>query len=168
MPDISHIKFQPSVQKIKRGTSFEKGRYAELQVTTNFSFLAGASHAEEYVNEAALLGYRALAVTDINSLAGVVRAHIAAKEIEFPFIVGCRLELYFEETLSTSNTNAPTLSVLTYPTSRESYANLCRLLTLGKRRTIKGECFLTIHDFLRYSKELVTIVVPPTLQDTTT
>ena len=63
------------------GESLNDMRYAELHCKTNFSFLEGASHADELVRQAAALGYRALAVTDRNSLAGVVRAHIAAKDV---------------------------------------------------------------------------------------
>src|SRR5678815_2483690 len=65
--------------------------YAELQVTSNFTFLTGASHPDELVQQAAALGYRAIAITDTNSLAGIVRAHIAAKETGIPLAIGCRL-----------------------------------------------------------------------------
>src|SRR3712207_1114227 len=65
--------------------------YGELDVTTNFSFLRGASHPDELVFRAAELGYRAIAVTDRNSLAGVVRAHGAAKQAGLKLIVGARL-----------------------------------------------------------------------------
>src|SRR3954451_2576837 len=105
--------------------------YAELDVTTNFSFLRGASHPDELVFTAAMLGYRALAVTDVNSLAGVVRAHAAAKQVKgFHLLIGARLQL----------TDAPDL--LVWATDRAAYGRLCRLLTLGKRRTEKGECSL--------------------------
>ena len=67
--------------------------YVELQVTTNFSFLRGASHPAELVLQAAALGHRAIAVTDRNSLAGVVRAHAAAKEAGVDLVVGARLDL---------------------------------------------------------------------------
>src|SRR4051794_18648385 len=66
-------------------------RYAELQVTTNFSFLRGASHPDELVLTAAALGHSALAITDRNSFAGVVRAHHAAKQVEIRLVIGCRL-----------------------------------------------------------------------------
>src|SRR5258708_38763626 len=68
-------------------------RYAELEVTSNYTFLTGASHPEELVQRAAGLGLEALAITDTNSLAGIVRAHTAAKESGVPVIVGCRLRL---------------------------------------------------------------------------
>ncbi len=67
--------------------------YAELDVTSNFTFLRGGSHAEELVATAKALGHAAIAVTDANTLAGVVRAHLAAKEVGIKFIVGARLDL---------------------------------------------------------------------------
>ena len=67
--------------------------YVELQVTSNFSFLKGASHPEELVMQAAALGYKAIAITDVNTLAGVVRAYAAAKKMDVRLIVGCRLDI---------------------------------------------------------------------------
>lgn len=97
--------------------------YAELTVTSNFTFLTGASHADELIGQAAVLGYRAISITDCNTLAGIVRGHVAAKEAGLPFVVGARLR--FVE---------PTgLSLFVYPTDRASYGRLCRLLTIGKR-----------------------------------
>ena len=81
-------------------------RYAELQVTSHFSFLRGASSAEELFSQAALLGIEALAVVDRNSLAGIVRAHEAAKVTSVRLVVGCRLDL------------ADGMSLLVYPTDR--------------------------------------------------
>ncbi len=100
--------------------------YTELQVTTNYSFLRGASHIEELMARAAVLGMSALAVTDRNSLAGIVRAHQRARDVGIRLIVGCRLDLV----------DGP--SVLVYPTSRVGYSRLTRLLTLGKGRAGKG------------------------------
>src|SRR5438445_11891553 len=94
--------------------------YAELDVKTNFSFLRGASHPDELVYRAAELGYRAIAVTDYNSLAGVVRAHEAAKKVGIKLLIGARLAL----------ADAPDL--LVWAPDRVAYAKLCRLLTLGK------------------------------------
>ena len=65
--------------------------YTELQVTSNFSFLRGGSHPDELVIQASAMGYTALAITDHNTLAGVVRAHVAAKKAGLKLIVGCRL-----------------------------------------------------------------------------
>ena len=89
-------------------------RYAELEVTTNFTFLSGGSHPEELVATANALGLDAIAVADKNTLAGVVRAHLAAKEVGIKFIVGARLDLQ----------DAP--SLLVYPTDRAAYGRLCR------------------------------------------
>ena len=123
--------------------------YAELDVTTNFSFLHGASHPDELVYTAAMLGYRALAITDINTLAGVVRAYEAARKIDgFKLIVGARL--VFRD-------GSPDL--LVWPTDREAYANLSRLLTLGRRRAPKGECHLDLNDFLDHSTGILAGVV---------
>ncbi len=123
--------------------------YAELAVTTNFSFLRGASHPDELVIQAAHLGYRAIGITDINSVAGIVRMHVKAKEVGLKLVVGARLVL----------ANHP--DVLVWPTDRAAYARLCQLLTLGKRRTIKGECDLSIHDLFDHGKGLLVAVVPP-------
>ena len=105
--------------------------YAELQVTTNYSFLRGASHIEELFAQAAMLGLPALGITDRNSLAGIVRAHQRAQEAGVRLVVGCRLDL-------TDGT-----SILVYPTDRPAYSRLCRLLTIGKSRAGKGACDLT-------------------------
>src|SRR5437764_12649321 len=93
--------------------------YAELDVTSNFSFLRGASHPDELVYTAAELGYRAVALTDRNTLAGAVRAHAAAKSCGMKFIVGSRISL------------SDGLELLVWAPNRSSYARLCRLLTLG-------------------------------------
>jgi len=73
---------------------------AELQIMSNFSFLRGASHAHELVAVAAkLLGHRAIAVTDLNTLAGIVRAHVAAKEAKLQLVVGARIDLQDAQSL---------------------------------------------------------------------
>ena len=77
--------------------------YAELQITSNFSFLRGGSQPEELVLRAAELGLSALALTDRNTLAGVVRAHIAAKEVGIRFVVGARLDLMPEDGADSSD-----------------------------------------------------------------
>ncbi|AMY71283.1 error-prone DNA polymerase [Frigidibacter mobilis] len=123
-------------------------RYAELQVTTQFSFLRGASSAEELFATAAAMGIEALAVVDRNSLAGIVRAHEAAKATGIRLIVGCRLDL------------ACGMSVLVYPTDRAAYARLCRLLTLGKGRAGKGRCHLEWVDLAAYGEGLIAVLVP--------
>lgn len=124
-------------------------RYAELEVATNFTFLTGGSHPEELVATAKALGLAAIAVTDRNTLSGVVRAHIAAKEAGIKFIAGARLDLQ----------DAP--SLLVYPTDRAAYGRLCRLLTLGQRRAGKGQCTLFLDDVAGHAEGLIFIVVPP-------
>jgi len=123
-------------------------RYAELQVTSHFSFLRGASSADELFAQAALLGIEALAVTDRNSLAGIVRAHEAAKTTGVRLIVGCRLDL------------ADGMSLLAYPTDKPSYSRLCRLLSIGKKRGGKARCHLEWSDVAAHAEGLVAVLVP--------
>ncbi|MEE2861625.1 MAG: error-prone DNA polymerase [Pseudomonadota bacterium] len=127
--------------------------YAELQVTTHFSFLRGASSAEELFATAALLGVKALAVTDRNSLAGIVRAHEAAKDSGVRLIVGCRLDL------------VGGMSVLVYPTDRAAWSRLCRLLSLGKSRAGKGACRLEWADLALYAEGLIAVLIPDQADD---
>jgi error-prone DNA polymerase len=124
--------------------------YTELQVTTNFSFLRGASHPEEMVEQAASFGYKAIAITDRNTFAGIVRAHTAAKNSGIRFIPACRLDL----------NDGPGL--LAYPTDMKAYSLLSNLLTLGNRRTEKGKCDLYKTDVFNYSTDSKFIVIPPT------
>ena len=131
-------------------------RYTELQVTTNFSFLRGGSHPGELVQQAALLGYDRIAITDCNTLAGVVRAHIEARKIEsgFRIIVGCALELL----------DGPPL--LAFPTDKASYARLSALLSLGNSRAQKGQCHLYRADVFDHAQGLQFIAVaPPSLNE---
>ncbi|HEY6721847.1 MAG TPA: error-prone DNA polymerase [Burkholderiales bacterium] len=108
--------------------------YAELHCLSNFTFLRGASHPEELVKRAAALPYRALAITDECSLAGVVRAHVAAKEVGLPLIIGSEIRLK----------DGPKLVMLA--TGRESYGNLSELITRGRRRSKKGSYSLDWSD----------------------
>ncbi|MEX2202091.1 MAG: PHP domain-containing protein, partial [Dongiaceae bacterium] len=112
--------------------------YAELACISNFSFLRGASHPEELVEQAQALGLAALALADINSFAGVVRAHGAAKEAGFPFIPAVRLELDDKA------------AAIALPTDRAAYGRLSRLITLGRRRAPKGDCILGFADMLAH------------------
>lgn len=123
--------------------------YTELQVTSNFSFLRGASHPHELAERAAELGYTEIAITDRNSLAGIVRAHVAAKKNKIRCIPGCRLDLL----------DGPGL--LAYPTDKEAYARLSNLLTTGNLRAEKGECHLYKADVYDQTKGLKFIVLPP-------
>ncbi|HUC60789.1 MAG TPA: PHP domain-containing protein, partial [Alphaproteobacteria bacterium] len=127
--------------------------YAELQVTSNFSFLRGASHPEELVETAASLGQRAIAIADRNSLAGVVRAHVAAKEAKIRLVVGARLDA----------TDGP--SLLCFPTDRATYGRLARLITLGRRRAPKGDCEIGMADILAHAEGQILVALPPDLLD---
>jgi len=128
-------------------------RYAELQVTTHFSFLRGASSAEELFAHAAMTGVEALAVVDRNTLSGIVRAHEAAKTTGVRLIVGCRLDL------------DDGASILVYPTARPAYARLCRLLSLGKARGGKAKCILGWDDLPAYAEGLIAVLVPDLADD---
>ncbi|UMY64959.1 MULTISPECIES: error-prone DNA polymerase [unclassified Flavobacterium] len=130
-------------------------RYTELQVTTNFSFLRGGSHPEEMVEEAIRLGYGAIAITDRNTLAGVVRAHVAAlkSDTDFRLLIGCRLDLV----------DGP--SLLAYPTDKEAYGRLSGLLSEGNIRAEKGQCLLYKKDVYDYAEGLLFIVLPPPALD---
>ena len=124
-------------------------RYAELCTTTNFSFLRGASHGSELVMRAAELGLAAIGIADRNTLAGVVRAHVAAREAGLRLLVGARLV----------PRDGP--EIITYPTDRAAYGRLSRLLSEGKMRALKGDCDLTLDGILNASEGQVLIVVPP-------
>ena len=128
--------------------SGERPRYVELQVTTHFSFLRGASSPEELFSAAALLGLPALGVTDRNTVGGLVRAWDGQKVTGVRSIVGCRLDLVCGTAL------------LVYPTDRDAYARLCRLLTIGKRRAGKGACHLHWSDVEEWNEGLIGILVP--------
>jgi error-prone DNA polymerase len=124
-------------------------KYTELQVTSNFSFLRGGSHPEELVQQAADLGYDNIAITDRNTLAGIVRAHTAAKKAGIRIIVGCRLDL----------NDGP--SLMAYPTDKQAYARLSGLLSLGNLRTEKGKCDISKADLYKYAAGMKFIIVPP-------
>ena len=132
-----------------RGTASAAGAYAELQVTSNFSFLRGGSHPWELVAQAAALGLAAIAITDRNSVAGLVRAHQAAKEAGIQLVIGARLDL------------RDGTSLLAFPEDRAAYGRLTTLLTLGKRRAPKGECHLDYPDVAEYGEGLVVVLLPP-------
>ncbi|MHB2170227.1 error-prone DNA polymerase [Alsobacter sp. R-9] len=133
--------------------------FAEFGVTTNFTFLTGASHPEEMVAQAARLGLAGIGVADTNTLAGVVRAHVAMRETEagkdgLRLAVGARLA--FAD---------GTPDILAYPTDRAGWGRLSRLITLGKRRAEKGGCILALPDLLAalegHPGGLNLAVVPP-------
>src|SRR6202140_4432717 len=123
--------------------------YAELAVTTNFSFLRGASHPGEMVARADELGVAAIGIADRNSFAGVVRAYDEAKDRNIKLLIGTRL------------VTIDGFEVLTYPTDRQAYGRLCQLLTQGNLKAKKGECHLTFEQILGASDGQVFIALPP-------
>lgn len=138
--------------------------YAELAVTTNFSFLRGASHPQDLVARAIALGHAGIGIADRNSVAGVVRAHGAWKRAQalwaekhgagaslpFRLVVGARLVF-----------SDGTPDILAYPQDRAGWGRLCRLLSLGKLRADKGDCRIEHGDLLAHRDGLLLIVMPP-------
>src|SRR4051812_46606022 len=122
--------------------------YVELGVTSPFSFLRGASDAIELVLTALGAGMHAIGIADRNTLAGVVRMHSACKGAGLKPLIGCRLDL----------TDAP--SLLAYPVDRDGYGRLSRLLSLGKMRSEKGECELSLADVADHSDGIAFIAWP--------
>jgi error-prone DNA polymerase len=118
--------------------------------TSNYSFLRGASHPAQLVVTADALGLEAIGITDRNSLAGVVRAWAAARDIGARSLTGCRLDFI-----------DGTPSLLCYPSDREAYARLCRLLSVGQSGADKGECDLLLEDFLEQAEGQLCLIVPP-------
>ena len=127
--------------------------YAELHCLSNFSFLRGASHPEELVARAHQLGYSALAITDECSLAGVVRAHSAAKECGLPLILGSEIRL----------ADGPQLVLLA--TEREGYGNLAELISRGRRRGVKGRYVLEAKDLDQGLPGCLALLVPGAVPD---
>ncbi|MEL6257900.1 MAG: error-prone DNA polymerase [Pseudomonadota bacterium] len=125
--------------------------YAELQVTTNFSFLRGASHADELVRAAKAEGLSAIAVTDHNSLAGAVRMHSAAKEHGVRLVVGARID----------PVDGP--SFLCFPTDRAAYGRLSRLIAEGKmpKDVAKGDCRITLAQIKAAAEGQIFIALSP-------
>jgi error-prone DNA polymerase len=120
--------------------------YAELFCFSNFTFLHGASHAEELVARAAQLDYAGLAVTDECSFAGVVRAHVAAKEAGLPLVIGSYFQLRNAD-------GSPAFGLILLAQNREGYGNLSELITLARTRAPKGEYRLTPHDLSRSDRD---------------
>jgi error-prone DNA polymerase len=155
--------------------------YIELQVCSNFSFLRGASHPEELIEQAAKLGYSSIALTDRHSLAGIVRAHVAAKQAGISLLVGSSVPLYHtipqiksipKDSDETSEAQPNILQefllplhLLLYPSSKSAYGRLCRLLSQGKLCAPKGHCFLTLEDIFQYQQGLLAIAVVHNLKD---
>lgn len=161
-------------------------KYAELCTTSNFTFLEGASHPEELVTRAAAFGLEAIAITDRNTLAGVVRAYAALKELKRE--ADDAIKIRSQKRIDSSSrqdrgagspierpiyTSLPRLIVgsrlvlqnstvewLALPTDRAAYSRLTRLLTVGKRRAEKGQCHLLQSDLLEWGKGMILIALP--------
>src|SRR6476660_10337508 len=128
-------------------------RYLEFAVASNFSFLRGASHPDELMVQAAHLGIAGLGLCDRNSVAGVVRAHLAKREQNLSLRYHPGARLVFSD---------GTPDVLAYPRDRAGWGRLCRLLPLGNLRGRKGECILTREDLIAHilGRELVVLPAP--------
>ncbi len=129
--------------------------FSELCATSNFSFLTGASHPEEMMRRAAELGLPALAIADVNSVAGIVRAHVEGREIAFRGGSPPRLIPAAKIVLKDGFT------ATMIPTDRAAWGRLCRLLTLGRRRAPKGECQLEAADLLAWGQGSLLLLHPP-------
>src|SRR6266576_1866323 len=130
--------------------------YAEIGITTNFSFLRGGSDPRAYVHQASELRLPVIGIADHNTLAGVVRAYkeLENPEVEFKpkLLIGSRL-VFMDGTPD----------ILVYPCDRAAYGRLCRLLTRGKRGddTDKGECHLGLDDLLEFAEgQLLAVMLP--------
>ncbi len=161
-------------------------KYAELCVTTNFTFLTGASHPEEMVTRATELGLGAIAIADRNSLAGVVRAYTALKHLKEETAEQIKIRSHHQVDSSSrqevgtpekikipATPHLPKLIVgcrlvlrdcpvewVALPRDRTAYQRLTRLLTLGKRRAEKGQCHLSLSDLLDRAQGIVLIALP--------
>ncbi|MGB6958016.1 MAG: PHP domain-containing protein, partial [Bradyrhizobium sp.] len=136
--------------------------YAEIGITTNFSFLRGGSHPQAYIHQASHLRIPAIGIADHNTLAGVVRAfkELGNPEIEHKpkLLIGSRI-VFID--------GAP--DILVYPSDRAAYGRLCQLLTQGKRGegTLKGECHLKFGDLLEFAEgQLLVLVLPHRFEET--
>jgi error-prone DNA polymerase len=130
--------------------------YAEIGITTNFSFLRGGSHPQDYVHQASELGLPVIGIADHNTLAGVVRAY---KELGNPAVT-CKPKLLIGSRLVFMD---DTPDILVYPRDRAAYGRLCQLLTRGKRGedTEKGECHLKLDDLLEFAEgQLLVLTLP--------
>lgn len=140
----------PTIRWIDRLSTrrIEELMYAELHCKTNYSFLVGASHPDELVERAIELDYTALAITDEASLAGVVRAFATSRHSGLKLIVGAELSLMEGD------------RIVVWVRNREGYGQLCRILTMGRRRAAKGECVLTFDDVVAHSSQWLVGILP--------
>lgn len=122
--------------------------FYHLHVKTNFSFLQGASHPDELLRQAAELGMKGIAITDDASVAGIVRAHITAKELGLKLIVGAEI------------TPCDSVPVVLWATDRAAYGRLCRLITKGRRQGEKGQYILSFEEIAEHSDGLLAGIIP--------
>jgi len=129
--------------------------FVELGMLSCFSFLRGASLPVELVRTAWALGYHAIGIADANSMAGVVRAHTAARKLKLTPVIGCRIE------------TIEGLAFLAYPTDRAAYGRLCQLISAGRMRTLedkwqdKGVCHISLAMLAEHAERVQLIFVPP-------
>ncbi|MEM9901719.1 MAG: error-prone DNA polymerase [Pseudomonadota bacterium] len=158
--------------------------FAELSITSNFTFLTGASHPEDYAERAAMAGLRAIAIADENSVAGIVRAHTRLKEIARIVReraaqeardgeIGPPRPQHAPRAPSPDIRNVPALlpaarlrledglTLTALPQDRAAWGRLCRLLTLGRRRAEKGACLLALDDVLHWADGMALLLHPP-------
>ena len=148
----------------------DRTAFADLVVSSNFSFLRGASHPEELVAAAAALGAPAIGITDRHTVSGMVRAHLAAREAGIHLVPGARVELWRDRKAGAEKMDWERRNPLTPPSDRvevaihaldlEGWRTLCRLLTIGKRAAPKGHCLLTVHDLLQHHAGIAVTVLP--------
>ena len=148
----------------------DRAAFVDLVVSSNFSFLRGASHPEELVAAAAALGAPAIGITDRHTVSGMVRAHLAAREAGIHLVPGARVELWRDRKAGAEKMDWERRNPLTPPSDRvevaihaldlEGWRTLCRLLTIGKRAAPKGHCLLTVHDLLQHHAGIAVTVLP--------
>ncbi len=159
--------------------------FAELSITSNFTFLTGASHPEEYMERAATLGLSAIAITDTNSVAGIVRAWTEGKTLQRLIRertdlesrngpIGPPVPAHIDHRRSHILTHVPRLipgakvvtdtgfTATALASTRQGWAQLCRLITTGRRRAPKGNCHLTLDDLVQCTGGLIWLLHPPT------
>ena len=135
-------------------TSPTRAAFVELGLASCFSFLRGASDAVDLVLTARALGYDAIGIADVNSMAGVVRIHSEAETLRLRPVIGCRIE------------TVEGLGFLAYPTDRAAYGRLCRLISAGRMGTLdggwqdKGVCQISLAMLAEWSKGVQLILIP--------
>ncbi|MGL5012341.1 MAG: PHP domain-containing protein, partial [Paracoccaceae bacterium] len=152
MPQIDNVR--PRRSLTGDFTPNPRAAYVELGVTSPFSFLRGASDATDLALTAHALGYDALGIADLNTMAGVVRLHAEARKASIRPVIGCRLQLVSGEVF------------LAYPRDRAAYGRLCALLSKGKMQglaaewQLKGVCDITLNDLAAHAEGVQLILLP--------